>query len=60
MLRTDSLMLGPIKMAQIVSLLFIIIGLFVFTDNKSKKEEKYLYKYVEKKQGPAIVYIKTR
>lgn len=60
MLRTDSLMIGPIKMAQIVSLLFIIIGLFVFTDNKSKKEEKYLYRYVEKKKGPAIVYIRTR
>ena len=40
-LRTDSLMLGPIKMAQAVSILFIAVGLIIFVINlfKNKKDE---------------------
>lgn len=58
--RTDSLMLGPLKIAQVVSLAFILIGLFVFTENRSKKEEKYLYRYIQPREKPAIVYMRTR
>lgn len=58
--RVDALMLGPIKMAQLVSLLFIIVGLLLFFENRNKKEEKYLYKYIQKKEQPAVVFIRTR
>lgn len=44
-LRADSLMLGPIKMAQAVSLLFIIIGLIIFVINLTrKKSDENLYR----------------
>ena len=39
-LRSDSLMLGPIKVAQLVSITFIIIGIIVFI--KSKNSKKYV------------------
>ena len=39
-LRTDSLMLFNLKIAQLVSILFIIIGIVVFIYSK-KKGEKY-------------------
>lgn len=44
-LRTDSLMLGPIKMAQLVSVIFIISGIILFFYNivKSTKENPKLY-----------------
>lgn len=43
-LRTDSLMLGPIKTAQLVSIIFIIVGIIIFFYNQMKKDkEKYLY-----------------
>lgn len=44
-LRTDSLMLGTIKIAQIVSVLFIVIGIILFLYNivKSTKEDQKLY-----------------
>lgn len=43
-LRTDSLMLGPIKMAQLISIIFIIIGLIlVFYNQRKKDKQKYLY-----------------
>lgn len=57
-LRTDSLMIGPIKMAQLVSVIFIGVGIYLFVRNNRKQEEKYLYKYVEPKEAPAIVYFK--
>lgn len=57
-LRTDSLMLGPIKMAQLVSVIFIGVGIYLFIRNNKKQDEKYLYKYVEPKEAPAIVYFK--
>lgn len=40
-LRTDSLMLGPIKMAQLISIVFLIIGLFlILYDNKKLNIKK--------------------
>lgn len=57
-LRADSLMLGPIKIAQAVSLIFIIIGLIIFILNlrKSKGDENLYRK--DSKQVPSenIVY----
>ena len=42
-LRTDSLMIGNFKMAQIVSVLFVIIGVFIFIKKArgSKLENRY-------------------
>ena len=41
-MRTDSLMLGPIKMAQLVSIVFVISGIIIFIKSiKSKKENLY-------------------
>ena len=37
-MRTDSLMLGPIKMAQLVSIVFIIAGIIIFIKSVRKKE----------------------
>lgn len=44
-LRTDSLMLGPIKIAQVVSIIFIITGIVLFVYNliKSTPTDKRLY-----------------
>ena len=44
-MRTDSLMLGSLKMAQIVSIVFVIVGIILFFYNvfKSTKEDKKLY-----------------
>lgn len=44
-LRTDSLMLGPIKIAQVVSIVFIITGIVFFFYNliKSTPTDKRLY-----------------
>lgn len=44
-LRTDSLMIGPIKMAQVVSIIFIIIGITIFVINlRRNKDDEYLYR----------------
>lgn len=41
-MRTDSLMLGPIKMAQLVSIIFIISGIIIFIKSaKGKQKELY-------------------
>lgn len=41
-MRTDSLMLGTIKMAQLVSIVFVISGIIIFIKSiKSKKENLY-------------------
>lgn len=44
-LRTDSLMLGPIKVARLVSIIFVIVGIVLFFYNikKSTKENPKLY-----------------
>ena len=44
-LRTDSLMLGALKMAQLVSLLFVLIGIIIFIINLRKTtEDENLYR----------------
>ena len=49
-LRTDSLMIGPIKMAQLVSLIFVIIGLIIFVLNLTKNiNDENLYRKAPKK-----------
>lgn len=57
-LRTDSLMLGPIKIAQVVSVIFIVVGLYLFIKYKDKKGIEYSYNYIEADKKPAIVYFK--
>lgn len=43
-MRSDSLMLGPLKIAQIVSILFSIAGIGIIIHNTIKcKDKKYLY-----------------
>lgn len=64
-LRTDSLMLGSLKMAQIVSVLFIITGMILFLYNivKSTKEDQKLYREdltpIDENEG-FITYYKKR
>ena len=36
-LRSDSLMLGPIKVAQLVSILFIVVGITLLIKSKNNK-----------------------
>ncbi|MBQ8131139.1 MAG: prolipoprotein diacylglyceryl transferase [Bacilli bacterium] len=57
-LRTDSLMLGPIKMAQVVSIGFIILGIYLFTKNRKNNDESVFYRYVPPKEQEAVVYFK--
>ena len=42
-MRMDSLMLGPIKAAQLISLIFIIIGVFLIVKNKKDSKFENLY-----------------
>lgn len=57
-LRSDSLMLGPIKMAQAVSLLFVLIGIIIFIINmrKSKGDENLYRKDPNKVIMDKMVY----
>lgn len=60
-IRTDSLMLGPIKIAQLISIIFVILGLilFFYYMKKAKTKNQYLYstdKEVNKKED--IIYFK--
>jgi len=48
-MRTDSLMLGAFKMAQIVSILMIIIGIVMIIISLKKKKYDNLYNIKEKK-----------
>lgn len=44
-LRSDSLMLGPIKMAQVVSGIFILVGIIIFIKNLTRtKDDENLYR----------------
>lgn len=44
-MRSDSLMLGHLKVAQVVSITFIIVGIVIIILNLRKgKEDKYLYR----------------
>ena len=61
-LRVDSLMLGPIKIAQIVSILFIFIGLIlmIFYRKKGESPEDALYKGKTKiyEEESKVVFLK--
>ena len=61
-LRTDSLMLGPIKIAQLVSVVFIVVGIityFYYTKkSNSKHENLYAKDYKDDKSKQQIVYLK--
>lgn len=63
-MRTDSLMLGSLKMAQIVSIVFLIVGIILFFYNvfKSTKEDKKLYTedLTKHEAENAIRYFKKR
>lgn len=63
-MRTDSLMLGSLKMAQIVSIVFVIVGIILFFYNvfKSTKEDKKLYTedLTKHEAESAIRYFKKR
>lgn len=63
-MRTDSLMLGPLKIAQVVSIVFVIIGIILFFYNtfKSTKEDKKLYTedLTKHEEENAIRYLKKR
>ena len=41
-MRTDSLMLGPIKVAQLVSIIFIVSGIVILI-KRPQKGQKELY-----------------
>lgn len=63
-MRTDSLMIGSIKIAQIVSIIFVIVGIILFLYNmfKSTKDDKKLYTedLSKKEEVSAIKYYKKR
>ncbi len=43
-MRSDSLMLGPLKIAQLVSISFVLIGIIIIINNiRRGKDERYLY-----------------
>lgn len=62
-LRSDSLMLGPIKIAQVVSILFIIGGIVLFVYNlvKSTPTDKRLYTedLSKKDDEEMVIYFKN-
>lgn len=62
-LRTDSLMLGPLKMAQIISIIFAISGLILFFYHikKDQSKEDNLYRNSNKpKPNEMIIYYKDK
>lgn len=63
-MRTDALMLGSLKIAKIVSIVFIIVGIILFFYNvfKSTKEDKKLYTedLTKHEAESAIRYFKKR
>ena len=48
--RSDSLMLGPLKMAQVMSIILFIIGILLFLFCKKGSRFDGLYKQVEEKE----------
>jgi len=60
-MRSDSLMIGSFKMAQIVSSLFIITGIILFFYNikKSTKKDPKLYTHDAIKKESSITYLKV-
>lgn len=63
-MRMDSLMIGSIKVAQIVSIIFVIVGIFLFVYNifKSSENDKRLYSedMAKKEEENAIKYYRKR
>lgn len=61
-LRTDSLMLGPIKIAQLVSFIFIIAGIIIYfyyiKKSTSKNENLYSKDYTTDNSEQKIIYLK--
>ena len=54
-LRTDSLMLGPIKIAQIISLIFILAGIFLLIFTLKQKNNLYSkQKLIRKKESSKL------
>ena len=43
MLRTDSLMLGPVKMAQLVSIAMVVAGIYIFINQSKNIRNENLY-----------------
>ncbi len=56
-MRTDSLLIGPFKIAQFVSIIFILVGCYLFFIH-SKKKEVPLYKAEDKEQKQGVVLLK--
>ncbi len=52
-MRSDSLMLGPFKMAQLVSIVFIFVGLFFLLKNFKDYDETHNYQKMD-------IYIKNK
>ena len=63
-MRADSLMFGSIKIAQIVSLVFIFIGiiLLLFYKKKGESQEDTLYRSKTKiyEQDDEVIFVKQR
>lgn len=61
-LRTDSLMLGPIKIAQLLSFIFIIAGIIIYfyyiKKSTSKNENLYSKDYTTDNSEQKIIYLK--
>lgn len=49
-MRTDSLMLGPLRIAQVVSIILFVVGLFLFLFAKKGSRFDNLYKEAEKNE----------
>ena len=47
-MRTDSLMLGPLRIAQVVSIVLFIVGLLLFIFSKKGSRFENLYKEEQK------------
>ena len=55
-LRTDSLMIGPIKIAQVVSIIFIILGILIFIKSLKLKNNSYFGPSIIKEQEPQVYF----
>lgn len=55
-LRMDSLMLGPIKIAQVISIIFIVLGLFIFIKSTKMKNNLYSGPSIIKEKEPQVYF----
>lgn len=56
--RSDSLMLGPLKIAQLISILFIVLGIKIFRKYNKSNAKEDLYEYIPPKEQKGVVYFK--